>query len=413
MEAVIVVLLLAVLGVLAIGVWLMSAANRRPPADADAQRLEVQTQRLEAQLAAAKAELAQAVSASQQTMLERVSSVDQRLDTRLEAVQAVVDRRLDAMGASVSQRLEAVDSRVGQGFSAVQTDLNKTLTSQSETMGKIGEQLGALDQSAKRIMEVGQDVSSLKDVLSPPKLRGAFGEMLLEQLLKQVLPAAHYQTQYQFRDGTRVDVVITTPDGLVPVDSKFPIESYRRLAEATTEEERVRLRRAFMRDVKARVEEVAKYIRPGENTLDFACMYVPAEGIFYEIIAGGAEEDSMTFALERQVHLVSPNTFYALLQVVSRGLARLQVQQDVKEFMARLSHVRRDFAKFRTEFDTLGTHLGRARNKYDELDKWADKIDNRLAASADEPVQAPLPDAAMAPAPLVPSLTNGNGHDED
>jgi DNA recombination protein RmuC len=279
-------------------------------------------------------------------------------------------------------------------------------------MGRIGEQLGVLDQSAKRIMEVGADVTSLKDVLSPPKLRGAFGEMLLEQLLKQVLPAEHYQTQYQFRDGTRVDVVITTPDGLVPVDSKFPIDSYRRLLDATNEEERIRLRKAFMRDVRARVEEVAKYIRPHENTMDFACMYVPAEGIFYEIIAG-SDEDSMTFALERQVHLVSPNTFFALLQVVSRGLQRLKVQQDVKEFMARLSHVRRDFGRFREEFDKLGKHLGNARNKYDELDKWADKIDNRLAASVDEPVQAPLPDASMAPAPLVPSLTNGNGHGED
>lgn len=389
MEAVTVVLLLAVLGMLGVGGWMIAQALRRPSADTEAQRLEQQTQRLEAQLAAAKTDLTQAVASSQQALLGQVNAVD----------------------AKLNQRLDAVDSRVGQGFSTVQTDLNKSLTSQSETMGRIGEQLGVLDQSAKRIMEVGQDVTSLKDVLSPPKLRGAFGELLLEQLLKQVLPAAHYETQYQFRDGTRVDVVITTPDGLVPVDSKFPIESYRRLLEATTEEDRIRLRKAFMRDVRARVEEVAKYIRPDENTMDFACMYVPAEGIFYEIIAGGADEDSMTFALERQVHLVSPNTFFALLQVVARGLARLQVQQDVKEFMSRLSHVRRDFARFRDEFDKLGKHLGNARNKYDELDKWADKIDNRLAASADEPIQAPLPDASMAPAPLgLPSQTNG--HDE-
>jgi len=227
-----------------------------------------------------------------------------------------------------------------------------------------------------------------------------------------VLPAAHYATQHRFKDGTIVDVVIRTPDGLVPVDSKFPIDSYRRLFDATTDDERARLRKQFIRDVRARVEEVAKYIRPDEDTLDFACMYVPAEGIFYEIIAGGSEEDSMTFALERQVHLVSPNTFFALLQVVARGLARLRVQEDVKEFMARLAQVRRDFTRFRDEFDKLGTHLGHAKNKYDELDKWADKLDSRLAASVHEPVQAPLPVASIAPAPLAePSLSNG-GHED-
>jgi DNA recombination protein RmuC len=383
MEAVTIVVLIAALAAVA-GYLLM---QRRPRAEAEARRLEEQAQRLEQQLLTMQDELARAMAASQQTVLGQVNAVD----------------------AKLHQRLDAVQSSVGQGLSAVQTDLNKSLTSQQETIGRIGQQLGGLDQAARRILEVGQDVSSLKDVLSPPKLRGMFGELLLEQLLKQVLPNGNYAMQYQFRDGTRVDAIIRTPDGLVPVDSKFPIDSYRRLVEAQTEDERARLRKQFMRDVRARVEEVAKYIRPDENTLDFACMYVPAEGIFYEIIAGGGDEESMTFALERQVHLVSPNTFYALLQVVARGLARLQVQEDVKAFMARLAQVRREFTRFRGEFETLGKHLGHAKNKYDELDKWADKIDNRLAASTDEPVQAPLPAPGIAPAPLgLPSKTNGN-----
>jgi DNA recombination protein RmuC len=404
MEALVVVLFVALIGVGGLAVWALLRPASRAPADdgADALRLEQQTQRLEAQLQAAKTDLAQLVGEAQRNLLQQVSNVDQKVDDRLSAVRSTMD-----------SRLEAVQTTMGQRLSAVQTDLTSSLTSTQETIGRIGEQLGGLNEQAKRIAEVGQDVSSLKDVLSPPKLRGAFGELLLEQLLKQVLPSAHYETQYTFKDGTRVDAIIRTPDGLVPVDSKFPIDSYRRLLEAQTDDERARLRKAFIRDVRARVEEVAKYIRPDESTMDFACMYVPAEGIFYEIIAGGSEEESMTFALERQVHLVSPNTFYALLQVVARGLARLQVQEDVKEFMARLAQVRRDFSKFRSELETLGTHIGRAKNKYDEVDKWADKLDNRLAASTHEPLQAPLPVASAAPAPLGdPMLPNGNGHGE-
>ena len=389
MEALIIVLLVGLLAaaVVCIG-WLISR-QRRPDAQPDAAALiDQQLATMRAELTQAMAGTQQTISEAQRTLLQQMSNADAKVNQQLEAVQTTVDRRL-----------ESVDSRIGQSMASTQ-----------ETIGKIGEQLGGLDQAAKRIMEVGQDVSSLKDVLSPPKLRGAFGELLLEQLLKQCIPAAHYQTQYRFKDGTIVDAIVRTPDGIVPVDSKFPIESYRRLLEAPVED-RDRLRRAFMRDVRLRVDEVAKYIRPDEGTLDFACMYVPAEGIFYEIIAG-SDEDSMTFALERQVHLVSPNTFFALLQVVGRGLARLQVQEDVKEFQARVAQVRRDFVKFREEFNTLGTHLGRAKNKYDELDKWTDKIDNRLAASAREPIQAPLPNPQLAPAPLgPPSLTNGNEED--
>jgi DNA recombination protein RmuC len=383
------IILLAALTLLA-GLALYVFSRPRPAAaDPEAQRLEQQLIAMQAELAQAMQGTQQTISESQRTLLQQMNDADTRVRQRLDAVQSTVDRRL-----------ESVDTRIGQ-----------SMASSQETIGRIGEQLGGLDQAAKRIMEVGQDVSSLKDVLSPPKLRGAFGELLLEQLLNQCIPTAHYQTQYRFKDGTVVDAIIRTGDGLVPVDSKFPIDSYRRLLEAPVED-RDRMRRAFLRDVRLRVDEVAKYIRPDEGTLDFACMYVPAEGIFYEIIAGSTDEDSMTFALERQVHLVSPNTFFALLQVVGRGLARLQVQEDVKEFMGRLAQVRREFTHFRDEFDKLGTHLGHAKNKYDELDRWADKLDTRLAASVHEPVQAPLPDALAAPAPLgIPSMFNGSDED--
>jgi DNA recombination protein RmuC len=396
MEAVIIVLLVALLGIAAVAVvWLLS--QRRPAADAEAQRQEQQAQRLEQQLATMKAELAQAVGASQQTVLQQVNSVD----------------------AKLNQRLDAVQSTVGQGLSAVQTDLNKTLTSQNETIGKIGEQLGGLDQAAKRMTEVeqtlGKDVSSLKEILQPPKLRGAFGEFLLEELMRQTLPAALYSTQYRFNDNTVVDFVIHTPDGLVPIDSKFPLESFKRLLDASSEEEQTRQRKAFMRDVRTRIEEVARYIRPDENTLDFAIMYVPAENIYYEALVGAEGESVMTFALERHVQLTSPNTFHAMLQTVTRVLARIQIQQSALEIQGRLDQLRREFTRFRAEFRMLGTHVSRAKNKYDDLDKIAGRFDDRLALAAQselpdmEPIQAPLPDAIAAPAPLAePALTNGS-----
>lgn len=400
MEAVIIILLVAVVAFGGLIVWLLAQVRRPAGADAEAQRQEQQAIRLEQQLATMKADLAQAVGASQQTVLQQVSNVDARLN----------------------QRLDAVQSTVGQGLSTVQSDLNKSLTSQQETIGKIGEQLGGLDQAAKRMAEVeqtlGKDVSSLKEILQPPKLRGAFGELLLEELLRQTLPAASYSTQHRFNDNTVVDFVIHTPDGLVPIDSKFPLESFKRLLDATSEEEQARQRKAFMRDMRSRIEEVAGYVRPDENTLDFAIMYVPAENIYYEALVGAEGESVMSFALERHVQLTSPNTFHAMLQVVRRALARIEIHQNALEIQARLDQLNREFTRFRGEFRTLGLHIGHTKNKYDDVDKRVARFGDRLglAAQAELPeldeVQAPLPEPRELPAqtmiPKPASITNGN-----
>ena len=371
MEAVIIVLLLALLALAGAAVWLL--IQRRPGNDPAAGRLEQQAATL-------RADMAQVVNASQQAVLAQLNSSEARVNTRLDAVQ----------------------SSVGQ-----------SLTATTDTIGRIGEQLGGLSEAAKRIQAVGEDVSSLRDVLQPPKLRGIFGELMLEQLLAQVLPAANYTMQYRFNDGTIVDAVIRTPDGLVPVDSKFPIDSYRRLHEATNDVDRERLRREFVRDVRKRVEEVAKYIHPGEDTMDFALMYIPAETIFYELLTGTNLSESTTFALERQVHIVSPNTFYMLLQTLTRTLQRMQVQDDVKKFMGQVAHVRKDFERFQAEFATLGKHINNAKTKYEDLGTWSGKIESglRLAApDAEEDGSDALP--AQSAQAALPESVPVNGSDE-
>ena len=392
MEAIIIVLLTGLLAVAGVGVWHL-LAQRRPDEASDQRRLEeqrLQDQRLEQQLTAMKGDLSRAIIAGQQTVLAQVNAVDGKLNQRLDSVHGT---------------------------------LSDALRTTTETIGSIDKQLGELGQSTQRILEVGKDVSSLKDVLQPPKLRGGFGELLLEQLVRQVLPPDRYSTQHRFRDGTVVDLVIHSPEGLVPVDSKFPIESFRRLLEADTEEAHAKLRKVFVRDVKMRIQEVVKYIRPEDNTLDFALMYVPAENVYYETISGTEDESPMTFALERGVHLCSPNTFHAFLQIVLRGFRGLKVQEEAKEIMGRLAHFQRQFAKFRHDFEVLGGHVGRAKSKYDELDKLAERLSDRL--EIDIPVQATLPEPprpedaqrslpepSQVPAEALPGSQTSNGHDE-
>lgn len=330
-------------------------------------------------------------------------------EAKLESQRRELTQSVVAASETLQRQVQGLDQRLSQSLQSVQSNVNQSLTATTETIGKIGEQLGGLSQSAERILEVGKQVSSLQDVLQPPKLRGGFGELLLEQLLTQILPASDFTTQYRFKNGEVVDVVIHTPEGLVPIDAKFPLESFRRLLEAPSEEERVRQRRAFMRDVRARIEEVAKYIRPEENTLDFALMYVPAENVYYEILVGAEDESLMTFALDRRVNLVSPNTFHAFLQALVRGLNGLRVEQNAKEMLARMGQIEREFEKFRQEFDVLGTHVGRAKNKYDDVDRLADRLSSRLSMSLGEPDQDSLSEQAQ---PSLPEPAAVNGSDE-
>ena len=282
---------------------------------------------------------------------------------------------------NLTQRIDALDQRLSQNLNAVQQTVSQSMASTQETIGKVGQQLGRLEQSSKQMLEVGQDIGQLQDILKPPKMRGGFGELLLENLLAQILPPANYTFQHRFRSGEMVDAVIHLGNGLVPIDSKFPLESFNRVVAAESEEERTSLRRAFLRDVRKHVDAVARYIMPDEGTFEFALMYIPAEGVYYETFSreDGSEEESLSaYALARRVIPVSPNSFYGYLQAIVLGLKGLRVEERAREIIDHLARLGKEFGRFREEFDVLGTHVGRAKTKYDELDKRVGRMSDRL-----------------------------------
>ncbi len=395
MEALVIVLFVALGLVGGLAIWLLLQSQRaRSAGEPEAQRLELQAQRLEAQLASMKSDLSQVMATAQQTVLQQVNSVDQKLNERLSAVQ----------------------SSVGQGFTSVQSDLNKTLSSQQETVGKIGEQLGELSRSTQQMLDVGRDISSLQDILKPPKVRGGFGELLLERLLAEILPEKNYTTQYRFSSGIQVDAVIHLGNGHVPVDSKFPLEAFTRMLQSETDEERAALRREFVRAVRGHIDAVAKYIQPSEGSLPFALMYIPAENVYYEVIVKDDLADTQAnlgaYAMQRRVVPVSPSSFYAYLQAILLGLRGMQVEERAQEIIRHLEQLAGEFARVKKEFGTLGTHLKNASDRYADIDRTVSKFGDRLQLSLRTPIQAPLPDAVAAPAPLgEPALTNGNSED--
>jgi DNA recombination protein RmuC len=220
-------------------------------------------------------------------------------------------------------------------------------------------------------------MSSLQELLRAPKFRGQMGETLLENLLAQVLPRDYFQMQYRFKSADTVDAVIRLGERIVPVDAKFSLENFQKLQDATDEQEKNTYRKKFIQDVKSRIDEIAlKYILPQENTYDFALMYIPAENVYYEVII---KEDIFSYSMSKKVIPVSPNTFYAYLQVICLGLKGLKIEENAKNILKTLSMLAIEINKFQDDFDTLGGHLSNASSKYAEAQKRLDRFSDKIA----------------------------------
>jgi len=260
--------------------------------------------------------------------------------------------------------------------------------------GEVRERLGELTKRTRDIEEVGKNISSLQELLRAPKFRGGFGELLLERLLADVLPRDNYSLQYRFHSGDTVDAVIHIGGHLVPIDSKFPLEDFGRILKAETEAEQKALRRQFMRTIKNHIDNVTKYILPDEDTFDFALMYIPAENVYYETILQGCAEESEIYAysIQKRVIPVSPNSFYAYLQVIVQGLKGLHIEQTAREILGYLQRLQGDLVDFQDDYRIVGTHIRNAAGKYDEASRKLTRFGDKLELASRTPVEK-LPEA--------------------
>jgi DNA recombination protein RmuC len=231
------------------------------------------------------------------------------------------------------------------------------LKSVSASQQAIYEKLAESARSLGEVSEIGKSMHDLREFLAAPKLRGGLGEQVLRELLVQSLPRESFFLQHAFRSGVRVDAAVKTASGIIPIDSKFSLENFRRMAGAKTENEREQFQKQFQRDVKERIDEVAeKYILPGEGTVDFALMYVPSEAIYYEIVSG----DLLDYAHNKRVLPVSPTTFYAFLRSVMFSLEGQRIAAEIKDIQRALRALHLETNKFGDLLSTLQTHVTNA-----------------------------------------------------
>src|SRR3989344_3059193 len=272
-----------------------------------------------------------------------------------------------------------------QEMNAMRQTLDSRLGQSGDYIAKVKEQLVRVDETNKQVIGFADELRKLQNTLTNPKHRGVFGEYYLETLLKNAFQPNDYKMQYKFKDGESVDAALFVGDKVVPIDSKFSLENYNRLAEESDPIIRAELESQFVNDLKKRIEETSKYIRPSENTTDFAFMFIPAEGIYYDLLVNkigsvkANTRDVIDYAInEKHVHIVSPTTFYVTLQSMFQGMRAFQVQESTKEILKNVVLLGNHLKAYDEYMKKLGKNLGTTVNSYNESYKELNKIDKDI-----------------------------------
>ena len=304
-----------------------------------------------------------------------------------------ITEQVNKLYADNQNILQKVNTDFTQTLDNVNKNMSSRLDNAAKVIGDVHRKLGEVHETSKRMQEIGKDISSLQEILRAPKIRGGMGELFLSDLLKQVLPPSHYELQHYFKSREAVDAVILLKESMVPVDSKFPLENFKRIIEANTEEDKTGAKKQFIRDVKKHIDAIAqKYILPDEGTFDFALMYIPAENVYYETIIKDENLDEgkslFQYSIEKRVLPVSPNSFYAYLQTILLGLRGMKIEAQAQDILKNLSRLAGDFNKVLEDFSKIGTHVKNLNAAYDNTDKRLSRFGDKLESLEEKETQA-------------------------
>ena len=312
-----------------------------------------------------------------------------RKDTGDNEKLAAMMERLTALAEQNRELRQAIDLKLGETHRANQAQFHQTtkiiqgITGQSARLiTEVTEKLTKLDETNKQVVNFSAQLANLQDILKNPKQRGILGEYFLEETLKNVLPPNSYRMQYGFKDGTIVDAVVFVKEKIIPVDSKFSLENYEKILNTSDSAAKEKLEKLFKMDLKTRIDETSKYIKPAEKTMDFAFMFIPSEAIYYDLLINkvGAVQintrDLIEYAFkEKHVIIVSPTSFLAYLQTVLQGLRALQIEESAKDILLNVQKLGRHILSYDDFMKKLGLSMSAAVNHYNNAYKEFGKID--------------------------------------
>jgi len=295
------------------------------------------------------------------------------------------DGSLLMLQQQIGEIAKAVDSKLSESNKNTQEQFRHS----ADIIRNVTEKLTKLDETNRQVLDFSGQLQKLQDTLQNPKHRGVLGEYFLDSLLKDVFQPNQYQMQYKFKNGEIVDAVIFLGEKIIPIDSKFSLENYNRITEEQDVSRREALENEFKNDLKKRIDETAKYIRPNENTTDFAFMFIPAEGIYYDLLVnkvGAVKVNTRSLleyaAREKKVHIVSPTTFYVTLQSVWQGMRAYAIQEGTKEILKNVSRLQKHITAYEDYMRRVGNNLSTTVNSYNIAYKELGKIDKDVVKLA-------------------------------
>ena len=306
---------------------------------------------------------------------------DRLMFEHLEALRRELRESSHENRQETQNRLDKIDQRIARGLESSSNALQKQFAQSSKIIKDVTTELNLIKETNKQVLNFSEKMESLESILKNPKQRGILGEYFLETLLANTFQPNQYSMQYKFKNGDIVDAAIFFNDKTIPIDAKFSLEKYNKIVKESDKEKREKLEKAFKMDIKNRIDETSKYIRPEEGTTDFAFMFIPAEGVYYNLLiykVGTLDinaNDLIEYAFSKHVIIVSPTSFFAYLQTVLQGLKALKMEESVKHIIQKISDLGRHMNSYETYMQKLGNNLGTTVNMYNSAYKEFRKID--------------------------------------
>ncbi|MEN9912894.1 MAG: hypothetical protein RLY66_302 [Candidatus Parcubacteria bacterium] len=303
-------------------------------------------------------------------------------DTGLKLILQQINEMSRTVDRKVGDLTKTVDFKINESSKNMQESMRSQLSESSKLIREVTQGLTKLDETNKQVVSFADQLQNLQDILKNPKHRGILGEYYLETLLKNVLAPGQYQMQYAFKNGEIVDAAVFVKDKVIPIDSKFSLENYNKLVEEKNPTEKEKLEKAFVGDLKIRIQETSKYIRPAEGTMDFAFMFIPHEAIYYDLLVNkiGASLEETDNLIQRaaskyKVIIVSPTSFLAYLQTVLQGLKAMVIEETAKDIVKHVGQLGTHLKKYEEYHAKLGTSLSTVVNHYNNSGKELKKVD--------------------------------------
>jgi DNA recombination protein RmuC len=310
------------------------------------------------------------------------STTDNGLKMLLEQMNTNMNQLSNTVDRKVGDLTKTVDVKINESSKNVQESMRAQLSESSKLIREVTQGLTKLDETNRQVVSFADQLQNLQDILKNPKHRGILGEYYLETLLKNVLAPGQYAMQYAFKNGEIVDAAVFVKDKVIPIDSKFSLENYNKLVEEKNPVEKDKLEKAFVGDLKIRIQETSKYIRPSEGTMDFAFMFIPHEAIYYDLLVNkiGAVAEETDNLIQRaaskyKVIIVSPTSFLAYLQTVLQGLKAMQIEETAKDIVKHVGQLGSHLKKYEEYHVKLGTSLSTVVNHYNNSGKELKKVD--------------------------------------